>query len=60
MEQKIGVYIDTGYGIGQAIDVEAMCAVANDEFSVAICRAEAYWSDQEKLEIIRKDRKSVV
>ena len=55
MEQKIGVYIDTGYGIGQAIDVEAMCAVANDEFSVAICRAEAYWSDPEKLEIIRKD-----
>ncbi len=55
MEQKIGVYIDTGYGIGEAIDVEAMCTVANDEFNVAICRAEAYWSDPEKLQVIRKD-----
>ncbi len=55
MEHKIGVYIDTGYGIGDALDVEALETVANDEFNVAVCRSDAYWSDPEKLAIIRND-----
>ena len=28
MDHKIGVYIDTGYGIGEALDIEALSAVA--------------------------------
>jgi quinone-modifying oxidoreductase subunit QmoB len=55
MGQKIGVYIDTGYGIGEALDMEALMAVATDEFKVAICKAEPYWSDPDKLDIIRND-----
>ncbi len=55
MDQKIGIYIDTGYGIGEALDIEALSAVANDEFGVAVCKAEAYWSDPDKVEIIKND-----
>ena len=35
MDQKIGVYIDTGYGIGEALDIEALAKVATGEFKVA-------------------------
>jgi len=55
MAQKIGVYIDTGYGIGEALDVEALSQVAVKEYKVAVCRSEPYWSDPEKLAIIRND-----
>jgi quinone-modifying oxidoreductase subunit QmoB len=55
MDQKIGVYIDTGYGIGEALDIDALCAVANDEFSPAVCRAERFWSSPDKLAIIKND-----
>ncbi len=55
MEHTIGLYIDTGYGIGEALDIEALQTVANDEFGVAVCRAEPYWSDPDKLDIIRGD-----
>ena len=55
MDHKIGVYIDTGYGIGEALDIDALVAVAKDEFKVAICKAESYWSDSDKLAAIRND-----
>lgn len=55
MSQKIGVYIDTGYGIGEALDIDALSAVAEKEFKVSVCRADSYWSDPEKLAIIRSD-----
>ncbi|AFM24157.1 FAD-dependent oxidoreductase [Desulfomonile tiedjei] len=55
MDLKIGVYIDTGYGIGEALDIESLSKVATKEMKVPICRAEAYWSDPDKLEIIKND-----
>ncbi len=55
MNHKIGVYIDTGYGIGEALDIGALCNVATKEFKVALCKAEPYWSDKDKLEIIKND-----
>ncbi len=54
MDHKIGVYIDTGYGIGEALDIEALSNVATSEFKVAVCKAEPYWSEKDKLEIIKK------
>ncbi len=55
MSQKIGVYVDTGYGIGEALDIDALCKVATKEFKVALCKADTYWSDPDKLEIIKQD-----
>lgn len=38
MEDKIGVFICTGYGIAEALDVDALCKVATDECNVPMCR----------------------
>ena len=38
MEKKVGVYICKGCGIGDSLDMEALAAVANDEFSPAVCK----------------------
>ncbi len=38
MADKIGVFVCTGYGIAEALDVGALCAIAKDEFSVPFCK----------------------
>jgi quinone-modifying oxidoreductase subunit QmoB len=38
MEDKIGVFICTGYGIAEALDIDALCKVATSEFKVPFCR----------------------
>ncbi len=55
MEHKIGLYIDTGYGIGESLDVEALSSLATDDLAVAVCKSDAYWNTPEKLAIIRND-----
>jgi quinone-modifying oxidoreductase subunit QmoB len=37
VEEKLGVYICTGYGIGEALDIEALQKVATDEYKAAVC-----------------------
>lgn len=41
MEEKIGVFICTGYGIAEALDVDALCKVATDEYNVPFCKTVA-------------------
>jgi quinone-modifying oxidoreductase subunit QmoB len=55
MDQRIGVYIDTGYGIGEALDIPNLCSVARDGYGVVVCRVKAYWNDPNKLAVIRND-----
>jgi quinone-modifying oxidoreductase subunit QmoB len=38
MEDKIGVFICTGYGIAEALDIEALSKVATGEFNVPFCQ----------------------
>jgi quinone-modifying oxidoreductase subunit QmoB len=38
MEDKIGVFICTGYGIAEALDIDALCKVATDECGVPFCK----------------------
>jgi quinone-modifying oxidoreductase subunit QmoB len=38
MEEKIGIFICTGYGIAEALDVEALNKVATGEFHVPFCK----------------------
>ena len=38
MEDRIGVFVCKGYGIAEALDVEALCKLATDEFQVALCK----------------------
>jgi quinone-modifying oxidoreductase subunit QmoB len=37
MEDKIGVFICTGYGIAEALDIDALKKVATDEYKVPFC-----------------------
>ena len=37
MDDKIGVFICTGYGIAEGLDVDALCEVATGEFNVPFC-----------------------
>ena len=57
MDQKIGVYICSGCGIGESIDVEALSAVA-DEFSVAKCVNHSIMCSEEGAALIRSDIES--
>jgi quinone-modifying oxidoreductase subunit QmoB len=38
MEDNIGVFICTGYGIAEALDIDALCKIASDESGVQVCR----------------------
>jgi len=38
MEDKIGVFICTGYGIADALDIDALCKVASEEYKVPFCK----------------------
>ena len=55
MDHKIGLYIDTGYGIGEAVDIEALQKVATEEFGVAVVKVDEYWSEPEKVAAIQND-----
>ena len=58
MDQKIGVYLCSGCGIGESIDLEALSSVANDEFTPAKCEANEAFCSEQGIEIIRKDIES--
>jgi len=38
MKDKIGVFICTGYGIAEALNIEALCKVATGEYKVPFCK----------------------
>jgi quinone-modifying oxidoreductase subunit QmoB len=55
MEKKIGVYICKGCGIGDSLDMEALAAVANDEFSPAVCKDHEFLCSKEGVDAIKAD-----
>ena len=55
MEKKSAVYICTGCGIGDALDIDQLAKVATDEFSVPICQKHANLCSKEGVELIKKD-----
>lgn len=54
MDQKIGVYLCSGCGIGESMDLDALSAVA-DEFSIAKCEKHPALCGEEGASLIRKD-----
>ncbi len=55
MEKKIAVYICTGCGIGDALDIEQLGKVATEEGSAAICKDHSYLCGQEGVDLIKND-----
>jgi len=55
MNKRIGVYICTGCGIGEAINIEKLSNVAIGEFNVPVCKTHHCLCGQEGVAIITKD-----
>ncbi|MDI6905936.1 MAG: FAD-dependent oxidoreductase [Thermoanaerobacterales bacterium] len=55
MDKKIGFFICTGCGIGEALDVAALCKVATKEGKAPSCKQHPFLCGQEGLEFIKKD-----
>ncbi|MBU1486666.1 hydrogenase iron-sulfur subunit [bacterium] len=53
MDKKIGAYICTGCGIGEALDVEKLVKVASSK--VAECKTHQFLCGQEGLSVIKQD-----
>jgi quinone-modifying oxidoreductase, subunit QmoB len=55
MDKKIGAYICSGCGIGDALDIEQLSKVASKEAKAAICRTHANLCSQEGVQLIKDD-----
>lgn len=53
MNKKYGVYICTGCGIGDALDVEALSSVAGDEG--LSCQTHPFLCSQDGVALLKKD-----
>jgi quinone-modifying oxidoreductase subunit QmoB len=55
MEKKLAVYICSGCGIGEALDIEKLSGVATKECKAAICKNHPNLCGQEGVKIIKDD-----
>jgi quinone-modifying oxidoreductase subunit QmoB len=55
MSKKIGVYICSGCGIGDALDMDALAKVATKEYKVPVCQQNGFFCGKDGVEIIKKD-----
>ncbi len=55
MDQKLGVYICAGCGIGESLDIEALKKLATKEFKAPICKSHPWLCGTEGLEMIKAD-----
>jgi len=58
MANKIGVYICSGCGIGDALDINALAKVATKEYKAPVCKNDAFLCGKDGVEIIKKDIES--
>jgi len=55
MEKKTAVYICTGCGIGDALDVGKLSEIATDDYSIPICKEHPFLCGPEGVELVKKD-----
>jgi quinone-modifying oxidoreductase subunit QmoB len=55
MEKKTAVYICTGCGIGEALDIAALGKVATGEFKAPICKNHQFLCSKEGVDLIKAD-----
>jgi quinone-modifying oxidoreductase, subunit QmoB len=55
MDKKLGVYICTGCGIGDAVDIDALKKVAVKEFKAPVCKTHPWLCGLEGVEMIKAD-----
>ncbi|MFZ0450139.1 MAG: hydrogenase iron-sulfur subunit [Desulfatiglandaceae bacterium] len=55
MDKKTALYICTGCGIGDAMDVEKLSAIATDDYSVPLCKSNPFLCGPDGVELIKQD-----
>ena len=55
MDKKLAVYICSGCGIGDCLDLDQLCEVATKEYKVQICKTQPYLCGEEGSQLLRKD-----
>jgi quinone-modifying oxidoreductase subunit QmoB len=55
MDKKLGVYICTGCGIGDSLDIDALKKVASKEFKAPVCKTHSWLCGTEGVEMIKAD-----
>jgi quinone-modifying oxidoreductase subunit QmoB len=55
MEKKKAVYVCSGCGIGDALNIDQLMNIATEEYSVPICRSHATLCSQEGAAMIKED-----
>lgn len=55
MEKKIGVYICSGCGIKEALDIEKLSNVATKEYKTPVCKTHSFLCSKEGVDMINKD-----
>ena len=54
-EKKIGCYVCSGCGIGDAVDVDALVSLATDDCDADVAKSHEFLCGKEGVELIRKD-----
>ena len=54
MDKKYGVYICTGCGIGDVLDINKLCEIPEEE-GIGICKTHSFLCGKEGVEVIKKD-----
>ncbi|MFH1132650.1 MAG: FAD-dependent oxidoreductase [Pseudomonadota bacterium] len=54
-EKKLGTYICTGCGIGDALDIDALSNLATGDCGAALCKTHSCLCDEEGVALIKKD-----
>lgn len=55
MDKKTGVYICTGCGIGESLDIGSLSKVATKENKVPVCKTHAFYCGAEGIAEIKND-----
>jgi quinone-modifying oxidoreductase subunit QmoB len=55
VDKKLAVYICTGCGIGDALDIDALSKVATKEYKVPVCKSHPFLCGAEGVELIKQD-----
>jgi quinone-modifying oxidoreductase subunit QmoB len=58
MDKKTGVYICSGCGIGESLDIQALSKVATKEGKVPVCKSHSFFCGEEGLALIKSDIES--
>jgi len=53
--KKIGVYICSGCGIGEVLDLDKLSSLANKDPAVAVCKVHPFLCGEEGVQTIKKD-----